>query len=56
MKRYIKPNTELHNIELQSMIAGTAQQEQVVKSGSATEWGAKETETISSNSLWDEEE
>ena len=55
MKKYIKPNTELHNIELQSMIAGTAQQEKVIKSGSATEWGAKENE-ITSPSLWEEEE
>ena len=40
MKRYIKPNTEMHNIELTQMIAESPQQQ--LKTGTATEWGAKE--------------
>ena len=55
MKTYIKPNTEMHSIELTQMIAESPQQQ--LKTGTATEWGAKENETtISSPSLWDEEE
>ena len=59
MKRYIKPNTEMHNVELQSMIAATTEQlYNKGKLGSDTSgftFGGKETE-ISSNSVWDEEE
>ena len=59
MKRYIKPNTEMHNVELQSMIAATTEQLQTKGPlGSDTSgftFGGKETE-ISSTSLWDEEE
>jgi hypothetical protein len=59
MKRYIKPNTEMHVVELQSMIAATT--EQLYNKGnlgdntSGFTFGGKETE-ISSNSVWDEEE
>ena len=61
MKRYIKPNTEMHVVELQSMIAGSGDTETVTNRGdlgSSTSdftFGGKETE-ISSNSVWDEEE
>jgi len=69
MKRYIKPNTELHSIELTQMIAesgntftnGTPTKINVGSAGSATSDAAgggalgKETE-ISSTSIWDEEE
>jgi len=58
MKRYIKPNTEMHTIELQSMIANTTLQ----NNGNSSEKiddiikiDSKETE-ISSPSLWGEEE
>ena len=58
MKRYIKPNTEMHAIELQSMIANTTLQNRGATSdkiGDIIKIDSKETE-ISSNSLWDEEE
>ena len=58
MKRYIKPNTEMHSVELQSMIAATTLQYKGSlgdNTGGFT-FGGKETETISSPSLWDEEE
>ena len=63
MKRYIKPNTEMHSVELQSMIANTIQIQmvndpnKVVEQGN-TDWTdlGKESETISSASVWDEEE
>jgi len=60
MKRYIKPNTEMHNVELQSMIAATTEQlYNKGKLGSDTSgftFGGKESETISSTSVWEEEE
>ena len=69
MKRYIKPNTELHSIELTQMIAesgntftnGTPTKINVGSAGSATSdlsgGGALGKEsTFSSGSLWDEEE
>lgn len=63
MKRYIKPNTEMHSVELQSMIANTIQVQMVNDPSKVIEQGqsgwtdlGKESETISSNSLWDEEE
>ena len=61
MKRYIKPNTEMHNVELQSMIAATGQQTLQAQGNlggdtSGFTFGGKETETISSTSVWDEEE
>ena len=58
MKRYIKPNTEMHAIELQSMIANTTLQNRGATSDKIDDIikiDSKETE-ISSNSLWDEEE
>ena len=62
MKRYIKPNTEMHSVELQSMIANTIQVQIIndpdkeIKQGQSgwTDLG-KESE-ITSTSLWDEEE
>jgi len=62
MKRYIKPNTEMYAVELQKMIADSGDQQQVVNKGnlgsstSGFTFGGKESETISSNSIWDEEE
>ena len=63
MKRYIKPNTEMHSVELQSMIANTIQvtlnKSVSINNDTDTEiWTdlGKESETISSPSLWDEEE
>ena len=58
MKRYIKPNTELHKVEMQSMIAATTPQitgTQAVKNASGDYDDAKQS-TFSSTSLWDEEE
>ena len=58
MKRYIKPNTELHKVEMQSMIAATTLQlfgTTASKDGSGDYEDAKQTE-ISSTSVWDEEE
>ncbi len=62
MKRYIKPNTEIHQIELTQMIAASGDQEQITSKGnlggdtSSFTFGGKESETISSSSVWDEEE
>ena len=70
MKRYIKPNTELHSIELTQMIAesgntftnGTPTKINVGSAGFATSDGGGDPRAlgkesnISSNSLWDEEE
>ena len=63
MKTYIKPNTEMHVVELQSMIANTIQVQMVNDPTKVIEQGqsgwqdlGKESETISSSSLWDEEE
>ena len=62
MKTYRKPNTEMHSVELQSMIANTIQ---VTLNTTAApinddteKWTdlGKESETISSASVWDEEE
>ena len=55
MKTYIKPNTELHEVKIQQMIAATTPG--VDPSGSTTpdESDAKGI-SLSSNSLWDEEE
>ena len=58
MKRYIKPNTEMHNVEMQSMIAATTLQlfgTTASKDGSGDYEDAKQTD-ISSPSVWDEEE
>ena len=62
MKRYIKPNTEMHAVELQDMIAGTVNWESETKGTATVNEGTgngtilgKETE-ITSTSLWDEEE
>ena len=62
MKRYIKPNTEMHAVELQDMIAGTVNWESETKGTATVNEGTgngiilgKETE-ISSTSVWDEEE
>ena len=58
MQRYIKPNTELHKVEMQSMIAATTLQlfgTTASKDGSGDYEDAKQTE-ISSTSVWDEEE
>ena len=65
MKRYIKPNTELHSIELTQMIAEsgntfTAAPNQLNLSGAGDATSGvnalgKES-NISSPSLWDEEE
>ena len=62
MKRYIKPNTEMHAVELQDMIAGTVNWESETKgtatvneiTGNGTILG-KENE-ITSTSVWGEEE
>lgn len=55
MKNYIKPNTELHKVELQQMIAATTPG--VDPSGSTTpdESDAKGI-SLSSTSVWGEEE
>ncbi len=62
MKRYIKPNTEMHAVELQDMIAGTVNWESETKGTATVNEGpgygnilGKENE-ISSTSVWDEEE
>lgn len=60
MKRYIKPNTEMHSVELQSMIANTTVNLNTTAAPITNETSGwqdlgKESE-ISSNSLWDEEE
>ena len=58
MKRYIKPNTEMHAIELQSMIANTTLQNRGATSDKIDDIikiDSKENE-ISSTSVWDEEE
>ena len=61
MKRYIKPNTDVTTVIFEgSLLTGTNQVFQV-KSGSyinngTITLGGKEEETISSTSLWDEEE
>ena len=58
MKRYIKPNTEMHAIELQSMIANTTLQNRGATSDKIDDIikiDSKETE-ISSTSVWGEEE
>ncbi len=58
MKRYIKPNTELHKVEMQSMIAATTLQlfgTSATQNASGDYNDAKQS-TISSPSLWDEEE
>lgn len=61
MKTYIKPNTEMHSVELQSMIAATTNGPAVnndpsQKVSSTEDILGKESEIISSTSLWDEEE
>ena len=58
MKRYIKPNTEMHAIELQSMIANTTLQNRGATSDKIDDIikiDSKENE-ISSTSVWGEEE
>ena len=56
MKTYIKPNTEMHAIELQSMIAATTLQVNTEdKVTEVTEIESKET-SLGSTSLWGEEE
>ena len=56
MKRYIKPNTEIHKIELVQMVAATTPNivDGDTGDGDYHELG-KETE-ISSGSIWGEEE
>ena len=60
MKRYIKPNTEMHSVELQSMIANTTVtlNKSVSIDNNTEKWQdlGKESETISSTSVWGEEE
>ena len=60
MKTYIKPNTEMHSVELQSMIANTTVtlNKSVSINNDTEKWTdlGKESETISSTSVWDEEE
>ena len=54
MKTYIKPNTEMHAIELQSMIAATTLQVNTEeKVTEVTEIESKET-SFGSTSVWDE--
>ena len=60
MKRYNKPVTEIHDIELQSMIAATTPVAPAVQNNDAKITGeyyddAKQS-ILSSTSLWDEEE
>ena len=57
MKRYIKPNTEMYAIELQSMIANTTLNvDTTQKVTSVSEIEAKDNTLPTNNSLWDEEE
>ena len=61
MKRYIKPNTEMHVVELQSMIANTTVNLNTTAAPITNETSGwqdlgKESETISSTSVWGEEE
>ena len=57
MKRYIKPNTEMHAIELQSMIANTTLNvDTTQKVTSVLEIEAKDNTLPTTPSLWDEEE
>ena len=65
MKRYIKPNTELHSIELTQMIAESGNtftaaptQLKLDNAGDATSGvnALGKESNISSPSLWDEEE
>ena len=72
MKRYIKPNTEMHVVELQNMIAGTVNWESETKGTATVNDETKGTATvnegpgngtilgketeITSTSVWDEEE
>ena len=57
MKRYIKPNTGVHNIELQQIMVAASTRSLSVSNTEQTEgWASgKETET-SSSSIWGEEE
>ena len=59
MKTYNKPITEIHNVELQSMIAATTPEPPVVNDNADTTDGyyddAKQS-TLPTSSLWDEEE
>lgn len=60
MKRYNKPVTEIHDIELQSMIAATTPAAPAVQNNDAQITGeyyddAKQT-TLPISSVWDEEE
>lgn len=65
MKRYIKPNTELHSIELTQMIAESGNtftaaptQLKLDNAGEATSGvnALGKESTFSSGSIWDEEE
>ena len=59
MKTYIKPNTNLHKIELQLMNPATTPQltgNTAGKNAITGEYNDAKQTTISSNSLWDEEE
>jgi hypothetical protein len=57
MKTYIKPNTEMHAIELQSMIANTTLNvDTTQKVISVSEIEAKDNTLPTTNSVWDEEE
>ncbi len=57
MKTYIKPNTEMHKIELQNMIANTTLNvDTTQKVTSVSEIEAKDNTLPTTNSVWDEEE
>ena len=59
MKRYIKPNTDLHKIELQLMNPATTPQltgNTAGKNAITGEYNDAKQTNISSNSLWDDEE
>ena len=57
MKTYIKPNTEMHSVELQSMIANTTLNvDTTQKVESVSEIEAKDNTLPTTNSVWDEEE
>lgn len=59
MKRYIKPNTDLHKIELQLMNPATTPQitgKAAGKNAFTGEYNDAKQTNISSSSLWDDEE
>ena len=59
MKRYIKPNTDLHKIELQLMNPATTPRitgNTAIKNALSGDYDDAKQTNISSNSLWDDEE